>query len=306
MLDAVLSHRLTGPVMVLVAATGFAFKAILIKLIYADYAIDAETLLALRLLISLPFFALIAATAGGGRPPDARDWRALIGLGFIGYYLASYLDFLGLQYIPAGLERLILYLQPTIVVLLSAFWFRTPVRRHHIAAIGLSYAGIALVFATNLEIAQDARSVVLGSGLVFLCAFFYGWYMLGSGTVIPRIGAARFTGLASMAACVFATAHFLLTHDASALLQPARVYWLTLVMALVSTVLPIWLMSEGIRRIGANQVALISSIGPVITIYFGWELLGEPVTAVQLAGAALVLGGVLLVSLKVEPVAAKS
>ncbi len=184
-------------------------------------------------------------------------------------------------------------------MLLSAFWFRTPVRRHHIAAIGLSYAGIALVFATNLEIAQDARSVVLGSGLVFLCAFFYGWYMLGS-------GAARFTGLASIAACVFATAHFLLTHDASALLQPARVYGLTLVMALVSTVLPIWLMSEGIRRIGANQVALISSIGPVITIYFGWELLGEPVTAVQLAGAALVLGGVLLVSLKVEPVAAKS
>ena len=133
MKQRVASGRLLGPLMVLVAAVGFAFKAILIKLLYAEFPIDPETVLALRLLFALPFFALMALFAGSGaRTLEASDWRALIGLGFIGYYLSSYFDFLGLQYISAGLERLILFLQPTMVVLLSAFFFKTRVRRHHV------------------------------------------------------------------------------------------------------------------------------------------------------------------------------
>lgn len=307
MASALASHRLFGPLLILIAATGFAFKAILIKLLYAEFRIDPETVLALRLLFALPFFALMALFAGSGaRTLDARDWRALTGLGFIGYYLSSYFDFLGLQYISAGLERLILFLQPTMVVLLSAFFFKTRVRRHHVISIALSYGGIALVFAANLNLAQDPRAITLGSGLVFLSALAYAFYLIGSGAVIPRLGAARFTGLASMIACVFATAQFFLGHGLSGLVQPAKVYWLSLLMAVVSTVMPIWLMAEGVKRIGANQVSMIGAIGPIITIYFGWLILGEPITMVQIAGAVLVLAGVLLVSLKVEAPASRA
>jgi len=300
-------HRLLGPLMVLVAAVGFAFKAILIKLLYAEFPIDPETVLALRLLFALPFFALMALFAGSGaRTLEPRDWRALVGLGFIGYYLSSYFDFLGLQYISAGLERLILFLQPTMVVLLSAFFFKTRVRRHHVISIALSYGGIALVFAANLNLAQDPHAITLGSSLVFLSALSYAFYLIGSGAVIPRLGAARFTGLASMIACAFATAQFFLGHGISGLVQPVKVYWLSLLMAVVSTVMPIWLMAEGVKRIGANQVSMIGAIGPIITIYFGWLILNEPITMIQIAGAVLVLAGVLLVSLKVETITAKS
>jgi drug/metabolite transporter (DMT)-like permease len=299
------SHRLLSPAMVLVAATGFAFKAILIKLLYAEFPIDPETILALRLLFSLPFFILMAVLAGGARAIEKRDWQALAALGFLGYFLSSYFDFLGLQYITAGLERLILYLQPTMVVLLSAFFFRTRVRRHHVISLALSYGGIALVYASNLNLAQDPRSITLGSGLVFMSALSFAFYLIGSGTVVPRIGSTRFTAFASMFACSFATMLFFAGHGVAGFVQPPKVYWTVLLMALVSTVLPVWLMAESVRRIGANQVSMIGAIGPIVTIYFGWLLLDEPVTTVQIAGVALVLAGVLLVSLKVETIVSK-
>lgn len=290
-----------GPLLVVLAATGFSFKAIFIKVLYAEFPVDPETLLALRMLFSLPFFLLMMAWAHDStRELERRDWLGLVAMGFIGYYLSSYLDFVGLQYISAGLERLILFLQPTIVVLLSALLFRTKIRRHHAISLGLSYSGIALVFAANLQVAKDPGAILLGGGLVLASAICYALYMIGSGRVIPRVGAARFTGYASSAACGFAIGQFFLMHGVSALEQPAKVYWMCIAMAVVSTVMPIWLMAEGIKRIGANQVAMISAIGPVLTIFFGWLILNETITAVQMIGAALVLGGVLLVSLKVE------
>ena len=299
-------RQLLGPFLVLLAATGFSFKAILIKILYAEFPVDPETLLALRMLFSLPFFLLMTGlSADSSRPLERRDWLMLAAMGFVGYYLSSYLDFLGLQYISAGLERLILFLQPTMVVLLSAVFFRTAIRRHHAISLALSYTGIALVFASNLGLAADPHAVLLGSGLVFLSALAYAIYMMGSGRVIPRVGPARFTGYASTAACGFAIGQFFLGHDAAALLQPAKVYWLCIAMALISTVMPIWLMAEGIKRIGASQTSMIAAIGPVLTIFFGWLILNEAITPVQILGAALVLAGVLLVSLKAEAASAK-
>ena len=298
------AHRrhLLGPFLVLIAATGFSFKAIFIKILYSEFPVDPETLLALRMLFSLPFFLLMAAlSADRSRPLERRDWRMLAAMGFVGYYLSSYLDFLGLQYISAGLERLILFLQPTIVVLLSALLFKTAIRRHHVISLALSYTGITLVFAANLKLAQDPRTVLLGGGLVFLSAIAYAIYMIGSGRVIPRVGPARFTGYASTVACGFAIGQFFLGHGIDGLAQPAKVYWLSIAMALISTVMPIWLMAEGVKRIGANQTSMIGAIGPVLTIFFGWLILNEAITPVQILGAALVLAGVLLVSLKVEP-----
>ncbi len=295
-------HRaLWGPLLVVIAATGFSFKAIFIKILYAEFPVDPETLLALRMLFALPFFLLMMAMAhDSARELKRRDWLGLVAMGFIGYYLSSYLDFLGLQYISAGLERLILFLQPTMVVLISALFFGTKIRRHHAISLGLSYTGIALVFAANMQIARDPRTILLGGGLVLASALCYALYMIGSGRVIPRVGAARFTGYASSAACGFAISQFFVMHGVAALAQPAKVYWLCIAMAIVSTVMPIWLMAEGIKRIGANQVAMISAIGPVLTIFFGWLILHEAITFVQIVGAALVLAGVLLVSLKAE------
>lgn len=301
------NRALWGPLLVVIAATGFSFKAIFIKVLYAEFPVDPETLLALRMLFALPFFVVMAAISRDyAQKLERRDWINLVAMGFIGYYLSSYLDFLGLQYITAGLERLILFLQPTMVVLLSALFFRTAIRRHHVISLALSYTGIALVFASNLNLAQDPHAILLGGGLVFLSAFTYALYIIGSGRVIPRVGAARFTGYASSAACGFAIGQFFVFHGVAALEQPAKVYWLCIAMAGISTVMPIWLMAEGIKRIGANQVAMIAAIGPVLTIFFGWLILREAITFVQIVGAALVLAGVLLVSLKAETVAARS
>ncbi len=226
----------------------------------------------------------------------------LVAMGFIGYYLSSYLDFLGLQYISAGLERLILFLQPTMVVLLSALFFKTAIRRHHAISLGLSYTGIALVFAASMQIASDPHAVLMGGGLVFLSALCYALYMIGSGRVIPRVGAARFTGYASSVACGFAIGQFFAMRGVADARRsrPRSTGCAGRDRRLFSTVMPIWLMAEGIKRIGANQVAMISAIGPVLTIFFGWSILGEAITPVQIVGATLVLAGVLLVSLKVE------
>ncbi len=295
-----------GPLIVLAGATGFSFKAIFIKAAYA-YGVDATTLLALRMLFSLPVFLIMAVLSrNAGEPFTRRDWLALVALGFVGYYLSSYLDFLGLLFITAGLERLILFLTPTIVVLMSAALFKTPIRRHHVISLVLSYSGMALVFLSTLRLSEKPGDILLGGGLVFLSALSYSVYLIGSGRIIPRIGSTRFTAYASSIACAFAISQFFAVSPAGALALPAPVYWLALAMAVVSTVLPIWLLAEGIRRIGANQTSMISAVGPVLTIFFGWLLLGEAVTLVQIAGSVLVLAGVLLVSVKAEAAPAKA
>jgi drug/metabolite transporter (DMT)-like permease len=289
-----------GTAYILLAAMAFSAKAVIVKLAYA-YPVDAATLLALRMLFSAPFFLLMAlwsSRAAAAVSFTRKDWLSVGLLGFIGYYLASYLDFLGLQYVTAGLERLILFLYPTVVVLLSAWLLKKPVRRHHIAALVLSYGGIALVFAENLEIGGRAFEVALGGALVFGSGVVYSFYLIGAGEVIGKLGAARFTSYAMLVACAVAMLQFLAAHDLSALALPRQVYWLSLLMAVVCTVIPAWLMAEGIRRTSANHAALVGSVGPVVTIYLGYRVLDEPISAIQLVGVVLVLAGVTLVSVK--------
>ncbi|HWH47458.1 MAG TPA: DMT family transporter [Burkholderiales bacterium] len=289
-----------GTAYILLAAMAFSAKAVIVKLAYA-YPVDAATLLALRMLFSAPFFLLMAlwsSRAAAAVSFTRKDWLSVGLLGFIGYYLASYLDFLGLQYVTAGLERLILFLYPTVVVLLSAWLLKKPVRRHHIAALVLSYGGIALVFAENLEIGGRAFEVALGGALVFASGVVYSFYLIGAGEVIGKLGAARFTSYAMLVACAVAMLQFLAAHDLSALALPRQVYWLSLLMAVVCTVIPAWLMAEGIRRTSANHAALVGSVGPVVTIYLGYRVLDEPISAIQLVGVVLVLAGVTLVSVK--------
>lgn len=279
------------------AALGFSFKAILVKLAY-PYGVDAITLLALRMIFSLPFFAAMLFLPGPRRAAlTARDAAMLFALGVLGYYLASLLDFLGLQYISAGLERLILFLYPTLVVLLSALFFRKPITHRALVALALSYAGIALAVRHDVAVAGADRHVWLGAALVFGSAISYALYLIGNGQVVGRIGAARLTAWASIVACLLCIGQFLLMRPLSALALPWQVYGLSGAMALFSTVLPVYMISEAIRRIGAGPASLLGSMGPVATIFLGWLLLDEAVSLSQLAGAALVMAGVLLVSL---------
>ena len=285
-----------GFIFAVASALGFSFKAIFVKLGLAHGG-DAVTLLALRMGFSLPIFAAIAWRTGVSGL-TRRDWAGLALLGLMGYYLSSLFDFLGLQYISAGLERLILFLYPTLVIVLSALFLGQPITRRALGALGLCYAGIGLAVSHDLQLASDGDNLVKGSLLVFASATTYALYYMGSGKVVAKVGAARFTAYATIFACFFCLGHFAATRPLSALIVPWRVYGDGLALALISTVLPIYCQAQAIRRIGAGTASLVGTLGPVLTILLGWAILGEPLSAYQAAGTVLVVGGVLWVGRK--------
>ena len=286
-----------GVIFALLAAVGFSGKAILVKLAYLDH-VDAITLLALRMVFAVPFFIAVAVwiQRHHAEPLNRHDKLLIWVLGLIGYYLSSLLDFLGLQYISAGLERLILFLYPTMTVILAAFIYKRPIGRKVFLAMALSYAGIALVFLHDVGIKQGG-SVVLGATLVFASTLSYSTYLVGVGHAVQRIGTTRFTAYAMMVASAASLLQFFVMRPMSALDLPLRVYELSIAMAIFSTVLPVFLLSYAIRRIGSGSASLIGSVGPISTIYMAYLFLGESITALQIAGSALVLCGVLIISM---------
>lgn len=295
-----LASNRAGLLFATLGAIGFSFKAIFVKLAYR-YGVDAETLLALRMGLSLPFFVVmgLVADARATRRMGGRDWLWMVALGFSGYYLSSYLDFLGLRYITAALERLILFLYPTLVIVLSALFLAKPIGRRTLVALALCYCGIGLAVGHDLHVAGEVGEVgevALGGALVFASALSYALYLMGNGQVVGRLGAMRVTAFATSVACVLCIGQFFVLRPASALDQPWQVYALGAAMALMSTVAPVWLVSEAIRRLGAGPVSLMGTLGPVVTIFLGWLLLDEVLGVSQLAGAALVIAGVLVMA----------
>jgi len=286
-----------GVIFAFLAAVGFSGKAILVKLAYLDH-VDAITLLALRMLFAVPFFIGVAiwAKCKHAAPLSAHDRWLVLGLGFVGYYLASFLDFVGLQYISAGLERLILFLYPTMTVILSAVVFKRRISKQVIAAMMLSYAGIALVFLHDVGMSKSS-AVLIGSALVFASTLAYSIYLVGAGHAIKRIGAMRFTAYAMLVASAASLLQFVVMRPMSALNQPWDVYKYSIDMAIFSTVLPVFLLSFAIRRIGSGSASLIGSVGPVSTIYMAYVFLGESISLLQVVGSSLVLVGVLVISL---------
>jgi len=288
---------LVGTLLVLAAAILFATKSIFIKLAYQE-SIDPITLLTLRMVFALPFFlvmGLLASRHEGAQPLTRRDWAIMFLLGFAGYYLASLLDFLGLQYISAGLERLVLFLYPTMTVLITAFILKRLISRMTWAAIFVSYLGMALVVWPDVHHASE--HLALGMTLVFGSALAYACYLVGSGEIILRLGANRFTGITLSISSLCCVLHFLLVNPLSALAVSPRILGLGITLAIVCTVMPATLLTNGIRRIGASQAALIGAVGPVATLYLGYAVLGETLVGIQIAGTLLVLAGVLMVSL---------
>ena len=268
----------------------FSGKAVVIKLAYR-YGVDATTLIALRMGFSLPFFvAALFWSSRGAQPFSRADHARLIVIGLLGYYAASYLDFLGLQYVTAALERLILYLSPTLVVILSALFLRQRFGRYEWSALALCYGGILLVFWHDVSLAGG--QVLLGAALVFASAVCYAIYLIVSGELVRRLGAIRLTAYAMCVSTFAVVAQFAVLIPVSALRQPQGVYWLSLLNAVLCTVLPVFAMMLAVERIGASRASMASMIGPVSTIALAYLFLDERITVWQLAGTALVLIGI--------------
>jgi drug/metabolite transporter (DMT)-like permease len=280
----------------LAAAGSIAFsgKAIIVKLAYR-HGVDAVTLIMYRMLFALPLFLLLAWWAGRGKPPLARrDLGVVAALGFTGYYLASFLDFAGLQHISASLERLILYLNPTLVLFLGVVLHRQRVRLPDVLAMGVSYAGVVLVFGHELSFSGEHAA--LGAALVFASAVSYAIYLVYSGREVRRLGALRLTGWASSVACMCCLAQFVLLRPLSAAAVAPEVIGLSLLNATLCTVAPVVMVMLAIERVGATVTAQTGMIGPLATILMGVIFLGEPLNAWIGAGTLLVLTGIWLLA----------
>ena len=290
----------TGLALALVGAVAFSGKAVVVKLAYrwgaeAGVTVDAVTLLMWRMLLALPIFLALALWAGRGQPRlTRRQWQQLALLGFTGYYLASFLDFAGLQYISASLERLILYLNPTLVLLLGWLLHGRPVRARQALAMALSYAGVALVLGQELHL--EGGDTLKGALLVLGSAISYAIYLSRSGEVVHDIGTLRTTGWATSIASVLCIGQFLLLRPPAAAVLPEPVLWLSLLNALACTFVPVLCVMAAIRRIGAPLTAQAGMVGPMSTLLLAAIFLDEPLGASVLAGTALVLAGVALVA----------
>ncbi|MCW1873127.1 DMT family transporter (plasmid) [Erwinia sp. INIA-01] len=288
--------RAAGITFAVLAAFGFSFKAIFVKLAYQSAPVDAVTLLALRMSMSLPFILLMAIPILRQGPALTRkDYGWLFLLGVVGYYGSSMLDFMGLQYISAGLERLILFTYPMLTILLGVAFLGKKFERKVLLAMALAYAGIIFAFMHDVSVSSEIGTVITGGLLVFGCAVLYAGYSAGSEAAIARLGAMKFSVLALLVSTLATLVHFLFTHRLTALNLPLPVYGWCLAMALFSTVLPIFWQSAAVFRIGAARAVMIGLLGPVLTIFFSWWLLKEPISLEQMVGTVLVIGGLLVV-----------
>jgi drug/metabolite transporter (DMT)-like permease len=279
----------------------FSTKAIIVKKAFADTGIDALTLLTIRMIFSLPFFlaaAFFVISKTGNVKLNGKQWAYVVILGLFGYYLSSYFDFAGLQYISAGLERLILFLYPTFVILMNRLFFKQRMTRIQLIALLMTYTGIGIAYFDEMQFDTSNPHFFWGSFLVFLCSVTYAFYIAGSGRVIPYIGPMKFTAYAMLSATAGIFIHFIIAGNYETLAAAGGMWKYGLLLAVLATVIPTFLLSAGLLRIGANNAAIVSSVGPVSTILQAHWILGERIHTGQIVGTVLVIAGVLLTGWK--------
>lgn len=293
------SSHAFGVACVLLGTFLFACKGIFIKLAYA-HGISAAPLLMLRMLFALPFYLGMAIWLHKQQKMaiPRQQLIPILGLGLVGYYLASFLDFWGLEYISAGLERLVLYIYPTVVILILAFWKKKAISLREKLAMAVAYIGIIFVFLHELQFHQTLSATLTGGMLVFFSAVSYAFFVVMTSEKAKQVGSLTFTTYCMISASAGVIIHNLAVSDLRELAQPAPVYWLSFGLAIFSTVIPSFLMNKGIASIGPSKAAIMGSIGPVVTIFFGAWFLHEVINTTQLIGAALIIGGVSLVGRK--------
>ena len=288
------AHFSSGLLLAAAGSIAFSGKAIIVKLAYR-HGVDAVTLVMYRMLFALPMFLAMALWAGRGKPAlSARDWLGIVGLGFSGYYLSSFLDFWGLEFISASLERLILYLNPTLVLVLGWLLYGRKISYQRAVAMAISYAGVLLVFGHEASFA--GANAVLGAALVLASAISYAMYLSYSGQLVQRLGSLRLAGWATTVACLLCIAQFVLLRPLASAQVAPPVVWLSLLNAVACTAVPVLMVMMAIERIGAGLTAQTGMIGPMSTLLMGVFILDEPFNVWVLAGTALVLSGVFLVT----------
>ena len=289
---------LFAAIITVIGAILFSTKAVLIKLAY-QHPIDSLSLLSLRMLFSLPFFIgmlLFRKSTALDSPIQAKDWLKMAAIGISGFYCASYLDFIGLQYISASLERMVLYIYPTLVLIISAIFFQKKITKIQYVALFLSYVGVAIIFSGKISTVGNSNPM-LGAFFVFFAALTYAIFIVGSGQLLPRIGTRRFTSYSMIAAAIAVIVHNTIANGFDLLKYPLEIYGIVLFMAIFATVLPTFLIAEGIRIFGANNSSIIGTIGPVSTIVLAYIFLGERLYLMQMLGTLFVISGVLLITL---------
>lgn len=291
------SNAALGILFAIIGVVLFSAKAVMVKLAYT-YQVDHLTLLLFRMVFAFPFYVVIALYTKTNDPKkiERKDYLWLFLFGFLGYYLASLFDFMGLQYLKAGLERIILFIYPTLVVLLSWLFFKKKLTRNQFLAILITYLGVLITFWDEIGVSGD--SVYWGAFLIFLSALTYAAYLVGSGWLIPKFGVLRFTSYAMIVSTLCIIVHYAAVLDFDLLNYPSEVYYLGLAMAIFSTLIPSFLVSEAIKRLGASTFSIFGSLGPVSTIVLAFFFLDERITYLQIFGMLIVIAGVTLVSRK--------
>lgn len=293
-------YIIAGILISMLGAICFSTKAVIVKLAYLEYPVDAITLLAIRMIFSLPFFLISAMVSSNNKANirfTRRQWIDIAILGCLGYYVSSLLDFQGLKYVSAGIERLILFIYPTFVLLISVVWLKRKVRPIEWIAVLITYAGLFVAFIGEARF-EGGNDFYFGSLLILICALTYAIYIAGSGVLIPSVGAIKFNSYAMSFAAVAVLTHFMITSNQSVFGLPMAIYAYGFLMAIVSTVIPTYLIAISIKRLGANTTAVIASIGPVSTILQASLLLNESVSALEIAGTVFILLGILVISWK--------
>jgi drug/metabolite transporter (DMT)-like permease len=290
---------LVGILMLIIANMCFSTKAVIIKLMY-QYHVDTFAVIALRMLFSLPIYIAVAVALANRKdnvPLSRKELLSVGALGILSYYISSMLDFLGLQYISAGVERLILFTYPTIVLVIAAVLFKKKITTPQYIAMVLTYIGVAVAFVAEKGLG-DQKNLILGVALVFTCAVTYAFFVVGTGELAQRFGSIKFTCYAVLAATVPALIQSYLHDRMNIFGFPSEIYVLSIWLSIIATVIPTFMIVEGIRLVGAGNSGIIGFVGPVWTIFLANWLLNEPITALQLSGTAIVLAGVFLISWK--------
>jgi drug/metabolite transporter (DMT)-like permease len=295
------SYFIGGVVIALLGAVCFSTKAIFVKLAYRETDVEAVTLLAMRMVFSLPFF-LVSAFVSSSKTDNVKftfkQWIGVALVGCLGYYISSLLDFLGLQFVSAGIERLILFIYPTLVLLISALIFKIKIKPQQWLALIITYVGLMIAFWGEVKFDNSYPDFYKGALYIFICAITYALYIVGSGRLIPHVGASKFNSYAMTFACIAVLLHFFIFSDDSLFHLAPAVYVYSIMMAIIGTVIPSYLVTEGIKRIGSDNAAIVGSVGPVSTILQAFIFLSEPIIALQILGTVFILVGVLIISRK--------
>jgi drug/metabolite transporter (DMT)-like permease len=287
-----------GIVFVFLGALCFSTKGIFAKLAF-KYGVDGLQILTLRMLFSLPFYVVILMMEIRKTPLKIKqkDWTDIVILGLIGYYLAALFDFLGLQYVSASLERNIIFTYPTFVLIMSRIFFKRKITNIQIIAVLVCYIGILLAFYSD-KTAYASSSLTKGTVFILLSSFTYALYLVRSDGLIRNIGTIRFTCISMIVSCIAVIINYIIVYGFDIFSFPLPVYFLGIGVAIIATVLPSFLMTNGIRLIGSSNMAIIASVGPIATIFLSNFILHETISMLHITGTIFVLVGVMILSVK--------